>query len=259
MKEIKCSVAQCDIFDFMAYHVGMTVLHPGGLWATEKLAEGCQIRAGSKVLDIGCGKGTGALYLARRYKCTVIGIDIERRFIEQANNLARHQGVAGQVQFQIGDALNLPFPDNEFDITLSQAFLILVPDQKQVVREALRVTKPGGFVAWLELSYHRQPTESLFRQAEASACALCIRNALTFNQWRELFLECGITDVMVIQGTMGARQRRMFRDEGLLTAIKIMGKWLFNAQIRKRMNAVFRFFRDHRDELGYGIYVGRKP
>ena len=36
MEEAKCSIEQCDIFDFMAYHVGMTVLHPGGLWATEK-------------------------------------------------------------------------------------------------------------------------------------------------------------------------------------------------------------------------------
>lgn len=39
MDDARCSIEACDIFDFMAYHVGMTVLHPGGLWATEKLVD----------------------------------------------------------------------------------------------------------------------------------------------------------------------------------------------------------------------------
>jgi len=237
----------------------MTVLHPAGLWATEKLAEACQISSRSRVLDIACGKGTSAIYLAKRYQCPITGLDIDERLVEQANKLAQRQKVSQQVRFQVGDALNLPFPADAFDVTLSQAFLILVPDKKQAIREAIRVTKPGGFVGWLELGFHKQPPESLFLAATSSACAFCVRNTLTFDEWESLFRECGMTDVRVTTGGMGMRQRRMFGDEGLSNAARIMWKWLFNARIRKRMNAVFDFFREHSEYIGYGIYVGRKP
>ncbi|HOT91073.1 MAG TPA: methyltransferase domain-containing protein [Anaerolineae bacterium] len=245
MEESRCSIEQCDIFDFMAYHVGMAVLHPGGLWATEQLAEKCRLSRESKVLDVACGKGTSAVYLAKKYQCQIAGVDIDEKLIEPANRLAQKQGISGQVTFRVGDALDLPFPANEFDVTLSQAFLILVSDKKQAIQEAMRVTKPGGFIGWLELSFHKPPPDNLFVAAESSACAFCVRNTLTFDEWRALFQECGMTDLEVIAGEMGMRQRRMFRDEGVVNAICIMWKWLFNSRIRRRMNAVFGFFREY--------------
>ncbi len=57
----------------------MTVLHPAGLQATAKLAEKCGITKGSQVLDIGCGKDTSAVYLAKRYQCQITGVDIDDR------------------------------------------------------------------------------------------------------------------------------------------------------------------------------------
>lgn len=259
MDDARCSIEACDIFDFMADRVGMTVLHPGGLWATEKLAEACRISGKSRVLDIACGKGTSAVYLAKRCQCQITGLDVNERLVEQANKLAQKQKVSGQVEFRVGDALNLPFPADEFDVVLSQAFLILIPDKKQAIREAIRVTKPGGSIGWLELSFHKQPPESLFLAAVSSACAFCVRNTLTFDEWEALFRECGMADIQVITGEMGMRQRRMFRDEGFANAARIMWKWLFDARIRKRMNVVFDFFREYSEYIGYGIYVGRKP
>jgi len=257
MQDSKCSVEQCDIFDFMANYVGMTVLHPGGLLATNKLAEKCHITRDSKVLDIGCGKGTSAVYLAKQFHCQITGIDVDERLIDQAKKLAQKEGVFREVKFLRGDALRLPFSNDEFDVTLSQALLVLVSDKKQVIREAIRVTKPGGFIGWLELSFYKQPPESLIQASELSACAFCIRNTLTFDEWKKLFQECGISDLEVIPGEMGMRQRNMFRDEGFLNAAKIIGKWLFNSRIRKRMNVVFDFFRNNKEYIGYGIYVGK--
>ena len=175
-----------------------------------------------------------------------------------ADGLAQKQGLSSQVEFRVGDALDLPFPANEFDVALSQAFLILVSDKKQAICEAIRVTKPGGFIGWLELSFYKQPPDSLFHAAASSACAFCVRNTLTFDEWRALFHACEMTDLEVIAGEMGMRQRRIFRDEGLVNAICIMWKWLFNPRIQRRMNAVFEFFREHSEYIGYGIYVGRK-
>ena len=90
-KKCECTVEKCDIFDFMALHVGLTVIHPGGLKATAALAEGLKIGPDSRVCDIGCGKGTGAVFLADRYGCKVSGIDLYPELIEQANSLARRK------------------------------------------------------------------------------------------------------------------------------------------------------------------------
>jgi SAM-dependent methyltransferase len=259
MKASKCAVEECDLFDFMAFHVGMTVLHPGGLWATDRLARICRIGRETNTLDIACGTGTSALHLVRKYGCRVRGVDIEGSFIGQAKRLARKRHLQERTEFQEGDALHLPFPDNEFDVVFSQAFLILVPDKQQAIREAIRVTKPGGAVGWLELSFTQPPPAALFQAAAEGACAFCIRNALTYGDWEALFRANGLMDLEVFTGAMGGRQRQMFRDEGVQNAARVIAKWLFDTRVRRRMNALFGFFRDQKAYIGYGIYVGKKP
>lgn len=254
-----CSLEECDLFDFMAHYVGMTVLHPGGLWATDRQARLCHIDKDSRVLDIACGKGTSAIYLARKYGSHIVGVDLDAGFVDQATRLAEKKGLGNRLDFRTADALHLPFGDNEFDVTLSQAFLVLIPDQERAVREAVRVTRPGGYIAWLELSFTREPPPSLFERAAASACEGCFRHTLTFEGWERLFRESGMADLQTVPGEMGTRQRRMFRDEGWLNAARIMWKWATNPRIRRRMDAIFGFFRDHSDFIRYGIFVGRKP
>ena len=63
-----------SFFDFAAY-AGFTK-HLGGVKATEELATSCHIGAGSYVLDVGCGAGVTACFLAKRYGCRVVGVDI---------------------------------------------------------------------------------------------------------------------------------------------------------------------------------------
>lgn len=83
------SVAKCDIFDFMAKHVGMTVIHPGGFEATNKLIKSLKISSDSKVIDIACGKGTSAMLIAEKYGCNVVAIDIDEKLIEEAKHLTK--------------------------------------------------------------------------------------------------------------------------------------------------------------------------
>jgi cyclopropane fatty-acyl-phospholipid synthase-like methyltransferase len=83
------SVAKCDVFEFLAKHVGITVLHPGGFEATHKLLKALNITAHSKVIDIACGKGTTAVFIAKKYGCHVTAIDIDEKLIEDAKYLTR--------------------------------------------------------------------------------------------------------------------------------------------------------------------------
>lgn len=255
----QCTVEKCDIFDFMARHVGMTVIHPGGFAATRKLAEACHLNSKTKVVDIACGKGTSAVYLAERYGCQVVGLDLCEDLIAHATRLTKRRGLEGKVTFQIGDALHMPFADNEFDAAISQAMLVLVDDQRKSIQEALRVTKPGGYLGWLELSWRAEPTSQFMAEVSTVICAYCMSNAHTYKGWESLLTALGVRDLNTISGTMDFNGiRGMVADEGLVNTARVAFKYATNGRVRKRMMTMNRFFKDNANYFGYGIYVGRK-
>lgn len=99
----------------------------------------------SRALDAGSGLGhwTRAL-LPSLPRATVVGIDRERRWVEQASHWAAHAGLSGRVRFDVGDVTSLPFDDGTFDLVTCQTVLIHVRDVDVVLREFLRVLAPGG-------------------------------------------------------------------------------------------------------------------
>jgi len=258
-KQCECTLEACDIFDFMANHVGMTVIHPGGFAATRKLAESCHLDSRTRAVDIACGKGTSAVYLAERYGCEVAGIDISDDLVGQATALAKRKGLTGRVTFRVGDALQLPFPDSEFDVAVSQAMLVLVADKRKAILEALRVTKPGGYLGWLELSWKKQPTADFLDAVSKVLCAYCMQNVHTFQGWEGLFKEAGVQQLAVQSFDLGnAGMMSMLADEGLVNTSKVMFRYIANSRIRRRMRTMSGFFGEHADYFGYGVYTGRK-
>jgi SAM-dependent methyltransferase len=107
----------------------------------EAVCEAVDPHPANRVLDIGCGSGTAALVAARRY-CEVTGVDYVPALIERAKQRAIAEDL--DVQFQVGDAQRLPFPDGYFDVVLSVYGVQFAPDQEQAAREMLRVCRPGG-------------------------------------------------------------------------------------------------------------------
>jgi len=98
---------------------------------------------GQRVLDIACGSGTAALVAERRY-CQVTGIDYVPELIERARLRADANGQ--EVDFRVGDAQELPFVDDSFDVVISVYGVQFAPDQEKAAREMLRVCKPGGLI-----------------------------------------------------------------------------------------------------------------
>lgn len=111
---------------------------------TDMMTERLRLEAGHKVLDVGCGLGQPAGRIARRTGAHVTGIAISRDQITRATELAEADGLAGQVEFQHGDAMNLPFPDASFDAVIAIESIFHMPDREQVLSEIQRVLKPGG-------------------------------------------------------------------------------------------------------------------
>ncbi len=108
---------------------------------SELLCEAVDLRPGRRVLDVATGNGNTALAAARRF-CEVIGIDYVPTLLEDGRERAAAEGL--QVNFQEGDAENIPFPDASFDYVLSTVGVMFAPNQEKAASELLRVCRPGG-------------------------------------------------------------------------------------------------------------------
>lgn len=104
------------------------------------------IHAGEAVLDIGCGAGFDALVAAHLVgpQGRVVGIDVSEDMIEKARENLAALPELKNVAFQEGEAESLPFPDQYFDVILSNGVFNLTVDKRKALEEVYRVLKPGG-------------------------------------------------------------------------------------------------------------------
>ena len=120
--------------------------HGKGVFATAELAALLQPKASDHLLDIGCGIGGPARWIAAKYGCHVTGVDLTAEFCEAARELNNLTGLADRVTILHASALSHPLPDDSFDRAYSQAALMSVADKRGVFSEALRVLRPGGLL-----------------------------------------------------------------------------------------------------------------
>ena len=124
--------------------------HARGFPATVELGDRLPIQSGQHILDIGCGLGGPARYLAQRFQCSVSGIDITQPFVETANKLTSLLGMEDRITIEQGDACQLPYADGVFDGAYTQHVTMNVADRARFFAEAYRVLKPGAFFALTE-------------------------------------------------------------------------------------------------------------
>jgi SAM-dependent methyltransferase len=104
-----------------------------------------KLNAGEVVLDLGSGGGIDVLLSARRVGPTgkAYGLDMTDEMLALANQNKRRAGVEN-VEFLKGEIEHIPLPDNSVDVIISNCVINLSADKDRVLREALRVLKPGG-------------------------------------------------------------------------------------------------------------------
>jgi SAM-dependent methyltransferase len=107
------------------------------------LADAAEIGRGDRVLDVGCGTGVAAREAARRVGAEgrVVGLDLNPRMLAVAKR------IAPEIEWHQGDAAELPFEDEAFDVVVSQFAAMFFPDPVRALREMWRVLAPRGRLA----------------------------------------------------------------------------------------------------------------
>ena len=255
-EKCSCGPSECDMFQFMAKNLGIKVLHPGGLSATKLLAERCGVSEDMTILDAGCGSGSSSLFLARQYECKVVGIDIERDLLMKAEARARKNRIEHKVAFRLADINDLPFQDQTFDGAIFQASLIFTEKSKALQAVSKKICSQG-FVGDIELAWKKEPLQNVVRKVQNVLCSAAV-NAEQHTNWIELLNKTGFNVVDAGLLDLDFNFRGMLKNEGFLSALKVALKCILNGEARKKTEAVTNLFKETRDYLGYGIYVGRK-
>jgi len=118
--------------------------HTRGILATAELAGVAGLDPSTRVLDLGCGIGGPARYLAATFGCRVTGVDLSPAFIDAANYLTARCGLSDRITLLAGDALHLPFEDAAFDTVFLQHVAMNIEDRAALYAEVQRILAPGG-------------------------------------------------------------------------------------------------------------------
>ena len=249
-------------FEVQAYW-GMTK-HMGGLKATEQLVELCHINQDKYVLVVGCGVGVTPCYLAKRYGCRVIGVDLSTKMVERSKERAKREGVGNKVEFRMADAQNLPFEDATFDAVICESVNAFIENKPRALSEYVRVIKPGGYVGLNEVTWLKAPPQEL----AAYLYRIMGAEFLTCNNgWKELLEGSGLRETRALVYKTNALSQwinevRQFDFSDFMRAwcrylymfMKSRACRKFTKEALTFPRSIFSLFK----YFGYGLYVGRK-
>jgi len=234
--------------------------HPGGYAATDRLHELCHMADANEVLDVGCGIGVSPVYIAKRFKCRIVALDLSEKMLAWSRQRARRAGLTGRITFQQGDVRELPFEENRFDVTIVESVLAFVEDKDTALRELIRVTRPGGYVGINENCWLQLPRPEWLERALALGTAI-----LTEEQWRALWGALPLQERIVEIHPQDTRQE--VRDRiGWVGWRSILPAWgrvirlmVTNPSAREMMKEQLDTPTELLNHMAFALLAGRKP
>jgi ubiquinone/menaquinone biosynthesis C-methylase UbiE len=118
--------------------------HIGGRQASEHFLDQLNLTPEKHVLDVGCGLGGPARFVASRYRCRVDGIDLTPEYIETGRVVCGWLGLNDRISLHQGSALSMPFADGAFDSAYMLHVGMNIEDKAKLCSEVRRVLRPGA-------------------------------------------------------------------------------------------------------------------
>jgi ubiquinone/menaquinone biosynthesis C-methylase UbiE len=234
--------------------LGLQLLHPGGLEMTRELAEMCRVTSGKMLLDVACGTGESACYLAQRFGCSVTGVDHSAFMIDAAIRKAQDRKL--KINFQQADAHSLPFAAETFDAVISECTICAL-EKERAIREMVRVAKSGGWVGISDLYWKEHAPSAIKRRlAEIEE-----ERPENLAGWIHLFESAGLQEVHARDQSESIRNlsketRTQLGIRGYIKVmLKIVRRWGIGG-IRRVLGSERTLRSEH---LGYAIIAGQKP
>ncbi|WP_391203538.1 class I SAM-dependent methyltransferase [Psychrobacillus sp. L4] len=185
-----------NYLDLLAYF-GIGGAHPGGYSLTQSLLENVSIQPTESVLDIGCGTGQTAAFLAEQFECHVTAVDNHPIMIEKAKERFKENGFS--VNVIAGDAQNLNIADSTFDFIISESVIVFT-DISKTLHELSRVLKSGGSMIMIEMTAEQNLSEELRGKVSN---LYGINDILNEEEWISKLQQAGFTQIEMINTPSG--------------------------------------------------------
>lgn len=153
----------------MNYNEVMSIVNetnrpPGGVNTVYNIIKRSCLKEKDKILEIGTNTGFTAIEIAKLVGCQIVGIDINKVSLKEAEIRARKFSVSDKIKFIKADVTNLPFNESEFDLVFCGNVLSIINEKEKALEECRRVLKKYGFLAATPMYYLKEPSKDLIEK-----------------------------------------------------------------------------------------------
>ena len=229
----------------------------------ELLVEPIKNQANLRLLDVGCGIGGPAEFLAKKYGWKITGFSTSTEGIARARKRAKESQAAQLLSFDVRDALDNGYPDSSFDAVILLEMSHLVHDKASLIAESVRTLKVGGTIALCDLTIQRrlvareiveqiddiQLLERSFGKARLE----------TLSHYEELFKSAGLKDLQLTDISRNVAPTIASWRENVQKHSRLLSQYVSDGELVNFEQSCDVLERLYKSGLwGYGLITGKK-
>jgi SAM-dependent methyltransferase len=197
---------------------------PGGEALYRSVLRTAGLTPESEFLLIPSGRGRSARFVAEATGAAGSGADPDPQMVSIASERAKGKGLGSRLHFEQALPHDLPYQDGVFDLVLGELELGAAPDPAAVLRELVRVSRPGATMALIQLVWVRTMDEA---RSQSLVERLGVRPRMVV-EWKQMLRDAGVVDVQVEDWSDSAGSPRRIPPLGVLSDLfTVRGKlWL---------------------------------
>lgn len=232
-------------------------IHSGKDEVTDRMAAAVGLKPGMHVLDVCSALGAPARHIAKKYGVKVTGLDFTKTMLAKAIERTKVAGLDNLITFVEGNAMDMPFKKETFDVVWGQEAWCYVTNKDQLMFEAARVLKPGGKIIFTDWVITGKVEEPLLAKLYES---MAFPYMETLQGWADLMKKHGLKVLEVKDQT--DEYAKCFDEYKKMVEVDLKPTILqnFGPELFGFATGLVNLWRDaaHAHQVGRGWYIGEK-